>query len=41
VPKNLSDRMFQPLSLSGLGVHLPDFFWTRYQTLPGESYQCG
>jgi hypothetical protein len=40
-PQNLSDRMFQPLSQSGLGVHLPDFFWTRYQTLPVASYQCG
>ena len=41
VPENLSDRMFQPLSQSGLGVHLPDFFWARYQTLPGASCQCG
>jgi hypothetical protein len=40
VLQDLSDRMFQPLSQSGLGVHLPDFFWTRYHTLPSQSYQC-
>jgi hypothetical protein len=32
--------MFNPLAASGLGVHLPDFFWTQYKTLPSESYQC-
>ena len=39
-PEDLTDRMFNPLSGGGLGVHLPDFFWTRYETLPNESYQC-
>jgi hypothetical protein len=40
-PKGLADRMFNPLAASGLGVHLPDFFWTQYKTLPSQSYQCG
>lgn len=39
-PKGLADRMFNPLAANGLGVHLPDFFWTQYKTLPSESYQC-